>query len=327
MGRTACRIIAALPHETEVPVLKPEEALREIDAAIARSTEADGLAPTAIDHLFFARQSAPSLPLHTAQWPCFALVTQGAKSLALGEVLYRYGVGDCLVVTMDLPVVSCIVEATPERPMRSLGMAIDSTRLQEVLERVSLPTEVTRGDSLRGVAVHKAPAELLDAMLRLVRLLERPQDIAALAPLIEQEILYRLLTGPHGPALLRIAATNSPGNKIARAIAWLRQHYAQPLRIEALASHVGMSPSSLHHHFSLVTAMSPLQYQKRLRLQEARRLMLVERLDVAGAGYRVGYQSPSQFSREYSRQYGLSPLRDVEAARGRAEGYAPLPSA
>lgn len=310
----------------DIPVLKPDDYLSEINAVIARSTESDGLTPTAVDHLFFGRQSSPSLPMHLAQWPCFALVTQGAKRLTLGDEVFHYGVGDCLLVTLDLPVVSCIVEATPERPKLSLGMAIDSARLQEVLSRVSLPPEVLRGDTLRGVAVHKAPLELLDAMLRLVRLLERPQDIAAMAPLIEQEILYRLLTGPHGPTLLRIASANSPGNKIAKAIAWLRQHYAQPLRIETLAQHVGMSPSSLHHHFSQVTAMTPLQYQKRLRLQEARRLMLVDCLDVGSAGYRVGYQSASQFSREYSRQFGLSPLRDVESARGNIEGYTPVPA-
>lgn len=308
-------------------MLKPDDYLSEINGIIARSTDRDGLTPTAVDHLFFARQSSPSLPMHTAQWPCFALVTQGAKRLTLGEEVYHYGVGDCLVVTLDLPVISCIVQATPERPKLSLGMAIDGARLQEVLSRVSLPSEALPGDSPRGVAVHKAPLELLDAMLRLVRLLERPQDIAAMAPLIEQEILYRLLTGPHGPALLRIASANSPSNKIAKAIAWLRQNYRQPLRIEALASQVGMSASSLHHHFSLVTAMTPLQYQKRLCLQEARRLMLVERLDVGSAGYRVGYQSASQFSREYSRQFGLSPLRDLESARGNGQGYVALADA
>jgi len=302
----------------------PTDALREINAVIARSTEADGLTPTAIHHLFFARQSQPSLPLHTAQWPCFALVTQGSKRLTLGDEVYHYGAGDCLLVTMDLPVVSWIVEATPERPKLALGMAIDQTRLQEVLSRVHLPPETLRGDSPRGVAVHKAPAELLDAMLRLVRLLERPQDVPALAPLIEQEILYRLLTGPHGPTLLRIASASSPANKIAKAVAWLRQHYTEPLRIEQLAQLVGMSASSLHHHFQLATAMTPLQYQKRLRLQEARRLLLVERLDVGSAGYRVGYQSASQFSREYSRQFGQSPLRDVESARGNGQGYEAL---
>jgi len=308
-------------------MLPPQDALQEINAAIARSTETEGITPTAIDHLFFARHSSPSLPLHVAQWPCFALVTQGSKRLTLGDDVYHYGAGDCLLVTLDLPVVSWIVEATPERPKLALGMAIDPARLQEVLSRVSLPPEALRAEGGRGVAVHKAPAELLDATLRLVRLLERPQDIASLAPLVEQEILYRLLTGPHGPTLLRIASANSPANRVAKAIAWLRQHYTEPLRIDALAQHVGMSASSLHHHFQQATAMSPLQYQKRLRLQEARRLMLVDALDVGSAGYRVGYQSPSQFSREYSRQFGLPPLRDVERARGRSEGYIPVTAA
>jgi AraC-like DNA-binding protein len=206
-----------------------------------------------------------------------------------------------------------VTQASVKHPHLGLGMAIDSARLREVLERVSVPSVAAAVDATRGVAVHTAPPELLDVTLRLLRLLETPQDIPAIAPLIEQEILYRLLTGPCGPTLLRIAAIDSPSNKIAKAIAWLRQHYRHQLRIEELARHVGMSVSSLHHHFSAVTAMTPMQYQKRLRLHEARRLMLVERLDVGSAGYHVGYQSPSQFSREYSRLYGLSPLRDVES--------------
>jgi AraC-like DNA-binding protein len=199
-------------------------------------------------------------------------------------------------------------------------MAIDSARLREVLERIDVPSAAVAVHAMRGVAVHTAPPELLDAALRLLRLLDTPQDIPAMAPLIEQEILYRLLTGPYGPALLRIAAIDSPSNKIAKAIAWLRQNYTHQLRIEELAGQVGMSVSSLHHHFSAVAAMTPMQYQKRLRLHEARRLMLVERLDVGSAGYRVGYQSPSQLSREYSRLYGLSPLRDVESVRGPVSG-------
>jgi AraC-like DNA-binding protein len=145
--------------------------------------------------------------------------------------------------------------------------------------------------------------------------LDRPGDIAAMAPLIEQEILYRILTGPDGPRLLHIAMAESHSNKIARAVAWLKENYARILRIEELADHIGMSVSSFHHHFKAVTAMTPMQFQKQLRLHEARRLMLVERLDAGTAGHRVGYQSPSQFSREYSRLYGLSPMRDVDGTR------------
>jgi AraC-like DNA-binding protein len=286
-----------------------------MSSIIARFTGSDGEFHTAIGNLFFNRRSSPSQPLHTAQWPCFALVAQGAKSLTLGDEVFDYGVGDYLVVSLDLPVVSRVTRATTKNPHLGLGMAIDNARLREVLERVSVPSAAAAVYATRGVAVHTAPPELLDAALRLLRLLDTPKDIPAIAPLIEQEILYRLLTGPYGQTLLRIAALDSPSNKIANAIAWLRQNYMHQLRIEELAGHVGMSASSLHHHFSAVAAMTPMQYQKRLRLHEARRLMLVERLDVGSAGYRVGYQSPSQFSREYSRLYGLSPLRDVERVR------------
>lgn len=295
--------------------MSPSDYYREMSAIIARFCKSDGEFHTAIGNLFFNRRTSPSQPLHTAQWPCFALVTQGAKSLTLGETVFDYGVGDYLVVSLDLPVISRVTQASPKIPHMGLGMAIDGAKLKELLERVDIPAQAAAHGAAPGVAVHKAPVELLDATLRLLRLLDRPQDIPALAPLIEQEILYRLLTGPHGSTLLRIAAIDSPSNKIAKAIAWLRQHYMQQLRLGELASHVGMSVSSLHHHFSAVTAITPLQYQKRLRLHEARRLMIVERLDVGSAGYRVGYQSPSQFSREYSRLYGLSPLRDVESAR------------
>lgn len=163
----------------------------------------------------------------------------------------------------------------------------------------------------RGIAAHKVSPLLVDAVIRLIRLLDQPQDIAALAPLIEQEIFYRLLTGPEGGRILNMALAERPGNKVARAARWLRENFHQPLKIGRLASSVGMSASSLHHHFKAVTAMTPMQYQKQLRLNEARRLMMVEKLDAGTAGYRVGYQSASQFSREYSRFYGRSPARDV----------------
>ena len=289
----------------------------EMAAIIARFASRDGEYATAIDGLVFARRSSPTDPVHTAQWPCFALVVQGAKSLRLGADVYRYGVGDYLVVSLSLPVVSRVTEASARSPHLGLGMKIEADRLKAIMGRVSLETSAIAPDEMRGVAVNTAPAELLDASVRLLRLLDRPHDIPAMAPLIEQEILYRLLTGPFGPRLVQIAMTESPSNKIARAIAWLRENFTRPLRVEELSECVGMSVSSLHHHFKAVTAMTPMQYQKQLRLQEARRLMLIERLDVGTAGYSVGYQSPSQFSREYSRLYGLSPLRDVRAAQER----------
>jgi len=294
------------------------DAYREMAAIIARYATAEGEVATAVDTLFLSRRSAPSRPLHTAQWPCLALVVQGEKSLTLGQEVLRYGVGDYLVVALDLPVISRVTVASAQAPLLGLGMAIRPERLKEALRRGPAAAQAAAGPSARGVAVNAADALLLDATLRLLRLLDTPADIPALAPLVEQEILYRLITGPCGCGLLRIARADSPANRIARSIDWLRGHYAEQLRIDELARHVGMSVSSLHHHFSAVVGMTPMQYQKQLRLHEARRLMWVDGLDVGDAGFRVGYQSPSQFSREYSRLYGASPSRDLAAARERA---------
>ncbi len=286
------------------------DANQELAAIIDRFVASDDALPTPIPGLMLSRRSSSNHCVHTAQWPCFALVVQGAKSLTLGSEVYRYGVGDYLLVSLDLPVTSQTTEATPAVPNLGIGMRIDPEHLNAVLGRINTPHPPGRSD-MRAVAVNTAPPELLDAVVRLLRLLDRPEDIAAMAPLIEQEILYRILTGPSGPALIQLARLDTPANKVGQAVAWLRQNFARPLRIDTLAEQVGMSASSLHHHFKAATAMTPMQYQKQLRLQEARRLMVVERQDVGSAGYSVGYQSPSQFSREYSRLYGQSPLRDV----------------
>jgi AraC-like DNA-binding protein len=206
-----------------------------------------------------------------------------------------------------------VVEASPQVPHFCITMAISSEKVLDLMSRADLGRSRQPAKGQRGIIVNAATPELLDASVRLMRLLDRPSDIAAMAPLIEQEILYRILIGPAGGQLINMAVSDSQGNRIVRAIAWLRSHFASPLRIEELADHAGMSVSSFHHHFKSITAMTPVQYQKQLRLHEARRLMLAEGLDVGNAGHRVGYQSPSQFSREYSRLYGLSPLRDVSA--------------
>jgi AraC-like DNA-binding protein len=294
---------------------KLHESYGELAEIVARYAMKDGEAPTAAQGLFLTRRTSPTQPLYVAQWPCFALVIQGRKSITLGDEVLHYGVGDCLLVALDLPVTSRVTMASQDEPHLCIGMAINPARLAELIGRVPPPPSATAPDGLRGVSVNAASPELLDAVLRLLRLLDRPDDLPAMAPLIEQEILWRLLTGPDGPRLLRIATAEGHGSKITRATAWLREHYVQPLRIEVLAEQVGMSESSLHHHFKAVTNMTPMQYQKQLRLHEARRLMLVEGLDVGAAGYTVGYQSPSQFSREYRRLYGLPPARDVEALR------------
>lgn len=289
---------------------------RELAALIARYATADGDIMTPIDGLFIGRRSGPTEPIHKGQHACFALVAQGAKSVTVGSETHHYGVGSCIVVSLDLPVISRVTEATPDVPQLGMGMLINGDRLREVIARLPVPHPAFTAP-VRGIGVNQAAPELLDAALRLLRLLDTPADIPAMAPLIEQEILYRLLTGPDGPRLLNIARADTPGNRIARAVAWLREHFARPLRIEDLAGDCGMSVSSLHHHFKAVTALTPVQYQKQLRLHEARRLMLVESCDAGTAGHRVGYLSPSQFSREYSRLYGCPPARDIETLRVR----------
>ncbi|MGA1802707.1 AraC family transcriptional regulator N-terminal domain-containing protein [Rhizobium sp. HT1-10] len=287
----------------------------EIASIAARYAPGDGAFQTEIESLGISRRSTPSAPCHSSYRPCFAMVIQGAKSLQLGTDTINYGAGDYLLTSLDLPVAWRVVEASPEVPHLCITLAISPEKLLDLLGRVDLPRPVEPASGQRGMVVNIATPELMDAAVRLLRLLDNPNDIAAMAPLVEQEILYRILTGPAGGQLINIAVADNHGHRIARAIAWLRENFARPLRIEDLAEHVNMSVSSFHHHFKTITAMTPVQYQKQLRLHEARRLMLIERLDVGTAGHRVGYQSPSQFSREYSRLYGLSPLRDVEGMR------------
>lgn len=291
---------------------------QELASIIARFAMEDGEYRTPIDGLNLYRQSAATVWQHGAYRPCYAIVVQGRKTLTVGTDTYHYGVGEYILTALDLPVSSQVTNVGSDTPYLCFSMALDGERLKELLSRVNVPRQAVTAEPLRGLAVNAASPELLDASLRLLRLLDQPEDISAMAPLIEQEILYRLLTGPNGPRLLQVAMAESQSNRVARAVAWLRGNFEQPLRIEELAERVGMSVSSLHHHFKAVTAMSPMQYQKQLRLHEARRLMIVEQLDVGSAGHRVGYQSPSQFSREYSRLYGLPPLKDVEAMRNNA---------
>ena len=291
---------------------------QELASIIARFATEDGEYRTPIDGLNLYRQSAATVWQHGAYRPCYAIVVQGRKTLTVGADTYHYGVGEYILTALDLPVSSQVTNVGSDTPYLCFSMALDGERLKELLSRVNVPRQAVTAEPLRGLAVNAASPELLDASLRLLRLLDQPEDISAMAPLIEQEILYRLLTGPNGPRLLQVAMAESQSNRVARAVAWLRGNFEQPLRIEELAERVGMSVSSLHHHFKAVTAMSPMQYQKQLRLHEARRLMIVEQLDVGSAGHRVGYQSPSQFSREYSRLYGLPPLKDVEAMRNNA---------
>lgn len=287
----------------------------ELARLIERFTLRDGAHPTPLTALHLFRFSASGDPAHHVYEPTLCLIAQGSKHVMLADELYRYDPAHFLLTTVDLPVVTQIIAATPQVPYLSLSLGIDIGQLGALIAEMKPPTAPGTAHSGRGIAVGCLDAPLLDAFVRLLRLLDSPQHIEVLAPLIVREILYLLLVGEQGAKLRRIAFQRGERQGIAEAIHWLKSHFALPLRIEEIAREVHMSPSGLHHGFKAVTAMSPLQYQKQLRLQEARRLMLGDALDAATAGLRVGYESPSQFSREYRRLFGDSPRRDIARLR------------
>ncbi|MET0244437.1 MAG: AraC family transcriptional regulator [Flavitalea sp.] len=287
-----------------------EEQYKKMAAIITRYAK-DGKETTFINGLFISMKIVTDKPLYLAQWPCIAMVVQGSKSVTFGQDTINYGVGDYLLVTLDLPVISRVTKASASEPNLGIGIRIDPDRLNPLLNRISNPTETISSHDIKGIVVHKAPLRLIDAITRYLELLDHPEDIDALSPLIEEEIYYHILTGPYGGQLLRFANEDNPANKISKAVKWLRDNYKETLKVSLLSRDVGMSESSLHHHFKTITSMTPMQYQKQLRLHEARKLMLIDNLGANEAGYEVGYQSAAQFSREYSRMYGNSPLRDV----------------
>ncbi|MBD2411062.1 AraC family transcriptional regulator [Nostoc calcicola FACHB-389] len=282
----------------------------ELAALIAQNSNTDGVHATAIERLFLIRSSQPTAPLHALHEPALCIVAQGKKQVMLAENLYVYGQDRCLVVSIDLPVVGQVIEATPSFPYLCLRLDLDPGELSTLMMEAKLDAAANQAPE-PGLSLSPVTPQLLDAAIRLVELLETPQDIAILAPLVVREILYRLLSGEQSARLRQIALVDKRLQGIARAINWLKWNYEKPFRIDAIAREACMSPSSLHHHFKSVTAMSPLQYQKQLRLQQARRLMLGQGMDAATASHYVGYESPSQFSREYSRLFGAPPLRDI----------------
>ena len=280
----------------------------EICALIRRQAH-DWPAQLAVDGVrVYASQDATPPAQHISE-PMFALVAQGAKQTILGERTYEYGAGQYLVVSVDLPMCGCITEASAEAPFLAVGLTLKPAIIASLL--LDMPhSTVTAATSVSGMHVSNARPELLDAVLRLLRLPDQPGDIAVLAPMLEREIHWRLLSGEQGVAIRQIGMADSRLSHIGRAIHWIREHYAELLRSEDLARLAAMSVSSFHRHFRAVTAMSPLQYQKQIRLQQARVRLMQEPGDVAAIGYSVGYDSPSQFSREYSRLFGAPPGRD-----------------
>ena len=289
----------------------------ELAVRVARFTPGDGMHPTAIPALWLIRAGEPSQALPSVYEPSLCVVVQGRKRALLADEIYTYDPLHYLVVSVTLPAFGQIIEASPEKPYLCLRIGIDPKVIGELLIQMGNGSGRTppkpAGD--RGMFVARMSAPLLDAVLRLARLLDAPDEAAVLAPLALREIYYRALIGELGRRMRDLSEADSQAQRIGRAIDLLKEHYADPLRIEDLAHAAHMSASTLHHRFKTVTAMSPLQFQKQLRLHEARRLMLTEGIEAASAGHRVGYESPSQFSREYRRLFGAPPRQEISQLR------------
>ena len=289
----------------------------EIVERIARALPDDG-SIEAFPGLFLARSSAPTESLNSVHQPSFCFVAQGSKRALLNDEVFRYDPGNYLIFTVDLPLIFQIDEASKEIPYLGFRLDLDPVLVASVIMESGV--RIKKGDaSAKAMDVGAVDADLLDAVVRLVRLVETPDASKVLAPLITREIVYRLLTGGQGARLSHLVAPSGDTRRISKAIGHLREHFDEPLRMENIAREVGMSVSGFHHHFKSVTAMSPLQYQKQIRLQEARRLMLGEDLDAASAAFRVGYEDPSHFSREYKKHFGAPPQRDISRLRGSTE--------
>ena len=282
--------------------------------SIARYTDTGEQPITAVPGLSLFRRDEPSGPISGMYEPSVCLVAQGAKRVLLGDDTYVYDAQHYLITSVHLPTVVQIIEASREKPYLGLRLMFDQREISQLMVDSHLPPPRAQ-QSTRGMATGEVTLPLLTAFQRLIDLLAEPEDIPILAPIIQREIIYRLLVGDQGERLRQIASAGSQSHQIARAIDWLKGNFTQPLRIDDLAAHVRMSSSTFHHHFRSMTALSPLQFQKQLRLREARRLMLAERLDAATAAFQVGYESPSQFSREYNRLFGAPPLRDIANLR------------
>jgi AraC-like DNA-binding protein len=304
---------ATYPQGPEGETERADAYREELAERIARAVPEDGVVEP-LKGLYLRRSSTPTDPLHGVSEPSFCVIAQGSKEVLLGDSRYRYDAAHYLLATIELPVVSRVIEASAERPYLSLRLELDPVLVGSVMVEAG-HLSFRNGGDVRAMDVSPLDADLLDATVRLMRLLDKQSEVRVLRPLITREILYRLLMGEQGNRLRHLALLGGQTESIAEAIERLRREFNQPLRIESIARELGMSVSGFHHHFKAVTAMSPLQFQKQLRLQEARRLMLGEHLDAASAGYRVGYEDASQFSREYKRLFGQPPMRDVERLR------------
>ncbi|MEN3113240.1 AraC family transcriptional regulator N-terminal domain-containing protein [Uliginosibacterium paludis] len=289
----------------------PDVLQAAITDIILRHTPGDEDRETPVPGLLFFRRNSLTEPCACMVEPSVVMVSQGAKQLLVGDDAFPYDTERFLINSIDLPASSQVIDASAERPCVGLVLRLNLRVMAELIAEGNVPADAGHG-SARGIAPGTLTPRLLEPMLRLLQLLDEPESIPVLAPLIQREIHFRLLMSDQAARLRQIILLGSQSHRVARAIDWLKANFKESLRIEELAARIQMSPSSLHLHFRQLTAMSPLQYQKWLRLNEARRLMLNEHLDAASAAFQVGYESPSQFSREYSRLFGAPPRRDIE---------------
>lgn len=286
----------------------------ELAKLIERHTGRDGSHATAIPSLFFSRYSNVTGPNYGVHKPSLCIVVQGMKEVLLAQERFRYGPADYLVASVNLPITGQVTEASSDVPYLALKLEFTPSQILEVLRDSQIEVD-QKENAKRGMYVSQIELPLLDAVSRLVHLLDNPKDIPVLAPLVTKEIIYRVLQGQHGVALGQIAIKGSSAYQISDVIEYIIKNYDRSFKIEELAEIANMSVSSLHRHFKEVTAMSPIRFQKQLRLQEARRILLSESTDAADVAFRVGYESPSRFSREYSRMFGLPPKEDIKRLR------------
>ncbi len=269
---------------------------------------------TPISGLRFSRWTTPTPPTSYTHNPSICLIAQGRKRVLLGEESFIYDANHFLISSVDLPIIANIIEASEEQPYLGLIMELDLTEISQLIVDSELAFTQSK-EAQKGIAVGELSESLLDAFVRLAELLDEGQNIKILAPIIKREIFYRLLMSEQGTRLHQIVTAGSHSHQIAKAIDWLKNNFVKPLSVGDLASFTGMSKSSFYTHFRSMTSMTPLQFQKKLRLSEARRLMLTENLDAMAATFKVGYESPSQFSREYSRLFGAPPSKDIKSLR------------
>lgn len=292
-----------------------KQSIQQLANLIQRHAPADGTYLTSVPALTLRYATKTSESMESVHQPSICIVAQGAKTVTLADESYRYDPSTYLVVSVELPMIGRIIEASPEEPYLAAKLSFDTDVVLDIVKEMGEPRQSDRAEASRGVAVNRVSPALLQAVVRLLELLDAPEDIPILSPLVIREILYRVLQGEQGALVRQFAIIGSHAQRIAKAIQRINREYDRPLAVDRLAESVNMSTSAFHKHFKRVTSLSPLQYQKTVRLQEARRFMLTEGMPAADAAFRVGYESPSQFSREYARMYGRPPMLDIRELR------------